>query len=772
MTFSSPYAGASFSPASITFTNDNYNTAQTVTLSIADNDLEEGNTFGSTVVWSVYGTTGTFAYNITDNDTAAIVLSKTTTSVSESGTTDSFTVVLTTDPATDVDISVTSADTGEATVSAAELAFTTNNWNTPQTVTVTGVNDGAVDGDITHNITLAVIDGQSDDTYDPVSNVVVQNTTTDNDSAGFTVTQSGGSTGVAETGSTDTFTVSLTAQPATDVVLSVTSGDTGEATVDKAQLTFTNGNWNNAQTVTVTGVNDDLDDGNISVTITLAVVDADSHDSYDNVANQTVAAVNTDNDTAGFTIAQSGGATTVTESGGTDDFTLVLNAQPASDVVLSVVSSDTGEVTTGSATVTFTNGNWDTPQSVTLTGVNDDVDDGNVNSTITIAVVDASSSNEFDNVADQSFTVANTDDDDAAFTVTPSATTVTEGATVTVSVRLETAPTTNVMIDISTSDASELSLSTVTVTFTAGNWSTTQQITLTAVDDTDTDGTTNVNVTTAVNDPASDNTYDPLGNQIVEFAVADNDAVPEPVDPDFDMDGIFNWFEQPGCEMLYDCDFDGLGDPLELTQCLKNPDCDGDGIQDGAEIWACILMSDCDGDGVNDVDEREAACIQDPKCTLAAVDTDKDGINDKNELPQCVDNPDCDGDGVGDASELIACILMADCDGDGVSDSSEQPGCIQNPICGKPRADTDGDGLTDAFEYSISKKCVTTTDCDNDGLPDSSEVAECILLPDCDYDGVNDRDEESTACITNPLCTPAGLREQQVLGQLFDLFDG
>ena len=101
------------------------------------------------------------------------------------------------------------------------------------------------------------------------------------------------------------------------------------------------------------------------------------------------------------------------------------------------------------------------------------------------------------------------------------------------------------MIDISTSDASELSLSTVTVTFTAGNWSTTQQITLTAVDDTDTDGTTNVNVTTAVNDPASDNTYDPLGNQIVEFAVADNDAVPEPVDPDFDMDGILtassNW---------------------------------------------------------------------------------------------------------------------------------------------------------------------------------------------------------------------------------------
>ena len=772
VTFSSPYAGASFSPASITFTNDNYNTAQNVTLSIADNDLEEGNTFGSTVQWSVYRTTGTFAYNITDNDTAAIVLSKNTTSVSEAGTTDSFTVVLTTDPATDVDISVESADTGEATVSAAELAFTTNNWNVPQTVTVTGVNDGAVDGDITHNITLAVIDGQSDDTYDPVADVIVQNTTADNDSAGFTVTQSGGSTGVAESGSTDTFTVALTSQPTNDVVISVTSADTGEVTVDAAQLTFTNGNWNNAQTVTVTGVNDDLDDGNVSVTITLAVVDASSDNAFDNASNQTVAAVNTDNDTAGFTIAQSGGATTVTESGGTDDFTLVLNAQPASDVVLSVVSSDTGEVTTGSATVTFTNGNWDTPQTVTLTGVNDDVDDGNVNSTITIAVVDGSSSNEFDNVADQTFTVANTDDDDAAFTVTPSATTVTEGGTVTVSVRLQTAPTTNVMIDISTSDATELSLATFTVTFTAANWSTTQQVTLTAVDDTDTDGTSTVNVTTAVNDPASDNTYDPLGNQIVEFSVADNDAVAEPVDPDFDMDGIFNWLEQPGCEMLFDCDFDGLSDPQELAQCMKNPDCDDDSIKDGAELWACILMADCDGDGVKDVDEREAACIQDPKCTLASVDTDGDGINDKDELAQCVNNPDCDGDGVGDASELIACILMADCDGDGVSDSSEQPGCIQNPICGKPRADTDGDGLTDAFEYSISRKCVTTSDCDNDGVPDGIEVLECILKPDCDYDGVNDKDEEGTACITNPLCTPVGLREQQALGRLFDLFDG
>ena len=50
-------------------------------------------------------------------------------------------------------------------------------------------------------------------------------TTADDDVAGFSVTDSGGTTAVTEAGTTDTFTVVLTAQPLTDVVLAVTSGD-------------------------------------------------------------------------------------------------------------------------------------------------------------------------------------------------------------------------------------------------------------------------------------------------------------------------------------------------------------------------------------------------------------------------------------------------------------------------------------------------------------------------------------------------------------------
>ena len=59
------------------------------------------------------------------------------------------------------------------------------------------------------------------------------------------MTESGG-TSVAESGTTDTFTVVLNSEPTGNVVLDVTSADTGEATVSASGLTFTMGDWNTA----------------------------------------------------------------------------------------------------------------------------------------------------------------------------------------------------------------------------------------------------------------------------------------------------------------------------------------------------------------------------------------------------------------------------------------------------------------------------------------------------------------------------------------------
>ena len=84
------------------------------------------------------------------------------------------------------------------------------------------------------------------------------------------------------------------------VVVNITSSDTGEATV--TSLTFTSANWNTPQTVTVTGVDDNIIDGTISSTITASIDDGNSDDAFDAVADQTVTATTTDNDVAGFTI--------------------------------------------------------------------------------------------------------------------------------------------------------------------------------------------------------------------------------------------------------------------------------------------------------------------------------------------------------------------------------------------------------------------------------------------------------------------------------------
>ena len=122
-------------------------------------------------------------------------------STSEAATTSTFTVVLASQPTATVTIAVTSSDTTEGTVSPGLLTFTTTDWNTAQTVTVTGVDDPADDGDITYTIALAPAAGGDYTGIDPTD---VSVTNTDNDT-----TPGGGVSGdvaPAATGLVDTST--------------------------------------------------------------------------------------------------------------------------------------------------------------------------------------------------------------------------------------------------------------------------------------------------------------------------------------------------------------------------------------------------------------------------------------------------------------------------------------------------------------------------------------------------------------------------------------
>jgi hypothetical protein len=94
------------------------------------------------------------------------------------------------------------------------------------------------------------------------------------------------------------FTVVLNSQPAADVTVALSSSDATEGSVSVPSVTFTPANWNQAQTVTVKGVNDLLIDGSIDYfVVTDPAVSSDPD--YHGLNASNVAVTNNDNDRKG-----------------------------------------------------------------------------------------------------------------------------------------------------------------------------------------------------------------------------------------------------------------------------------------------------------------------------------------------------------------------------------------------------------------------------------------------------------------------------------------
>ena len=133
---------------------------------------------------------------------------------------------------------------------------------------------------------------------------------------------------------------------------------------------------------------------NDAASITHAVDASRSANEYDAVTIAGVAVTVTDDDTAGATVS----ATTLTVAeGGSATYTVVLDAQPTSDVVIGVTKSGSTDVTVSPATLTFTTSNWSTAKTVTVAAAQD-ADAVNDAASITHAVDAARSANEFDAV--------------------------------------------------------------------------------------------------------------------------------------------------------------------------------------------------------------------------------------------------------------------------------------------------------------------------------------------------------------------------------------
>ena len=70
------------------------------------------------------------------------------------------------------------------------------------------------------------------------------------------------------------------------------------------------------------------------------------------------------------------GPLTTTEAGGTATFTVVLNTQPTADVTIGAELERHDRRHGRPASLTFTTGNWNVAQTVTVTGVDDALVDG------------------------------------------------------------------------------------------------------------------------------------------------------------------------------------------------------------------------------------------------------------------------------------------------------------------------------------------------------------------------------------------------------------
>ena len=198
----------------------------------------------------------------------------------------------------------------------------------------------------------------------------------------------------------------------------MSSSDATEGTVARS-VTLTSVNYTGVN-VTITGQNDNFDDGNIVYTIVTGAVT--SGDPFYNgwVPNiDDVTVTNTDDDTAGVTITPISGLET-TEDGEQDSFLVTLTAQPltGTDVQIALSSSDTSEGTVDPS-VTIPSASWSAGVTVIVTGVDDALLDGDILYTIVTGEV-TSADPAFNaltgaNVADIS--VTNIDDDTAAVTI-------------------------------------------------------------------------------------------------------------------------------------------------------------------------------------------------------------------------------------------------------------------------------------------------------------------------------------------------------------------
>jgi hypothetical protein len=496
-----------------------------VEVALVGDALIEGNHslslgFGSiTTSASGVSASGSHVLTLFDDDFAGIDFTESggNTTVTEGGPGDSFTLGLTAQPTSDVTVTF---DVGtQVTFAPNPLVIPPADWNVPQTITVTAVDDVVNEGP--HAATVGLIfTGDANFAAITPNSISVTASIVDNDVPGVVVTESDGASSATEGGAGDSYTIRLASAPAADVSIAVDGG--AQVGVSVAVLTFTPGNYAVPQSVILSAIDDALVEGPHTGNITHSVTSADA--GYDGIAVAPVGVALVDNDVAGVSIVASGGTTTTTEGGAGDGFTLQLTAQPTTDVTISFAVG--GQLSFAPNPLVVTPAQWNVPQAVTVTAVDDALAQGPRSIDVGLSF---SGDAGFAAIPPGSIAVpvSIADNDSAGILLLQSGgnSQVSEGgAGDSYTLQLQSQPLADVQIAID--GGGQLLVSPTLLTFTAANWNLPQTVSISAINDVQSEGAHAGSVSHAVT--SADPAYDGFALAALPVGIGDNDLLVPP----------------------------------------------------------------------------------------------------------------------------------------------------------------------------------------------------------------------------------------------------
>ena len=393
------------------------------------------------------GTTEAIVSITDDEDPAVTVSFGSATYTVPDGNIQSVTVSLSADPERRVVIRISAAGqdgAGSADYSITPASLTFNSGDTEQkTFAFTATHD--TDDDDGESVKLSFRSLPTGVTASGTTETVVS--ITDDDDPQVSVKFGASTYPVAEGGSVEV-TVTLSADPERTVVIPITTTNQGTATDADyrdvpASVTFSAGG-SLEQTFSVTATDDRIDDDGESVRLRFGTLP-------DRVSTGSTSAATvsiTDDDVAGVTLSKTSLGIAEGSSG---DYTVVPTSEPTANVTIEFNAPAGSDLSVSPASHTFTNANWETLETVTVTAVHDD---GFSNDTGTITHRVTSSDSDYNNRSVGSVAVTVTDDEKVPVTVKFGRAnyTVAEGGTVDVTVTLNRDPKRTVTIPIETDD--------------------------------------------------------------------------------------------------------------------------------------------------------------------------------------------------------------------------------------------------------------------------------------------------------------------------------